>query len=230
MQGTEVYNVLKGIRATHLHHANSVTTSCTFLEQRALASRGFVEDHNLMQTVQSSDQLDKKYGIWHRIFVDHVDIHYRGGRKKGPNQYGPVLFVLDLDILSTLPAGSTVRVTKSNPVHWYDNQPDSERYFQTVEELTANIHLGDFDKMLVIQTPSDKLDFPNRRARIVLDEPERKLSSGDDAYDYAEARLKSAAKTGRVQASISPHVCQDGCICVETYARWNADIFDQYFM
>lgn len=71
-----------------------------------------MEKHGLRQTPQSSDATDKKYGIWDAVFLDHVDIHYRGGRKKGPNQYGPVLFVLSLDVLLRLPAGTDVRVTE----------------------------------------------------------------------------------------------------------------------
>lgn len=108
MQGGHVYSMLKDIGATHLHHANSVTTSSIFLEYGALASCGFVEYYKIAQTQQPSDEIDKKYGIWHCIFVDHVDIHARAGRKKGPNQYGPVVFVLDLDVLLRLPEGSKV--------------------------------------------------------------------------------------------------------------------------
>jgi hypothetical protein len=36
MQGADVYGVLKPMGATLLHHANSVTTSTTFLEQGGL--------------------------------------------------------------------------------------------------------------------------------------------------------------------------------------------------
>ncbi len=42
MKGTEVFDVLKDIGATLLHHANSVMTSNTFLEQGGLASRGML--------------------------------------------------------------------------------------------------------------------------------------------------------------------------------------------
>ena len=82
MQAAEVYAVLRQIGVTQLHHANTVTTSCTFLEQGGLASRGFVEDRHLSQTAQpASDEIDKRYGIWHDVFLDHVDIHYRAGLK-----------------------------------------------------------------------------------------------------------------------------------------------------
>jgi hypothetical protein len=228
VQGKEVYNILKRIGATHLHHANSVTTSCAFLEHGGLLSRGFVEDQGLQQTAQYSDLKDKKYDIWHRIFVDHVDIHDRGGRTKGANQYGPVLFRLDLDVLLRLPEGSEVLVTKTNPVHWYDSQPDSERWFQSAEELAKSIHFGDFNKMLVIRTPSGKLDFPDRRARIILDDPQRQLSSGENAYTHAENRLTAAA-VGQVEACIERRECRSGCICVEKYAQYTPQQMDFWF-
>jgi len=224
-----VYAVLKQIQATHLHHANTVTTSCTFLEQGGLLSRGFVEDCGLKQTEQSSDRIDKRYGIWHRIFLDHVDIHDRGGRKKGPNQYGPTLFVFELDVLLGLPEDTEIQVTKRNPVHWYDDQPDGERWFQSAEELAKSIRFGDFDKMLVLQIPSGKLDFPNGRARIILDDPQRKVSSGEDAYTHAANRLKKAATVGRVHASIERRACDSACICVKKYSGFNLQLLDSQF-
>lgn len=229
MQGKDVYDVLKKIRATDLHHANSVTTSCTFLEQGGLLSRGFVEDKKLAQTEQSSDAIDKKYGIWHRVFVDHVDIHDRGGKKKGPNQYGPALFVFDLDILLSLPKGSNVLVTKVNPIYWKDKDTDEDRYFLTPDGLAKVIKFGEFNKMLVIETPSGRLDFPNRTAKIILDDPERKVSSSKDAYDYAYQRLTAAAKKGNVKLAIDKRNCQNGCICVEKYSKYNTQQMDFWF-
>jgi len=230
VKGNEVCDILKHIGATRLHHANSVTTSCTFLEQGALLSRGFVEDRGFRQTAQpSSDEIDKRYGIWHDVFLDHVDIHDRGGRKKGPNKYGPVLFVFDLDILLTLPSGSEVRVTKSNPIHWYDKQPDVNRWFQTPEELAKVIGFGDFDKMLVIRTPSGRLDFPERHARIILDDPQRQMSSGENAYDHATNRLTTAGAVGKVEISIERRVCQGGCVCVQKYAGYSPPGIDTFF-
>lgn len=229
MQGSDVYSVLQGIQTTHLYHANSVTTSSTFIEQGGLLSRGYVENNKFAQSRQLSDEIDKKYGIWHCIFVDHVDIHARAGRKKGPNQYGPVLFVLDFDVLCRLPEGSEVFVTKMNPIYWRDNQSNSERWFKSVKELAANISFGDFDKMLVIQTSSEKLDFPNRRVRIILDDPQIQISSGENAYTYAEARLNMAAMAGRVEASIEQRKCDYGCICVEKYAGYSTEDIDLYF-
>jgi len=229
LEGAEVYSIFKQIGATHLRHANSVITCCTFLEQHGLLSRGFVEDHRLKQSAQPWDALDKKYGIWHSIFLPHVDNHDHGGRTKGPNQYGPVLFVLDLDVLVRLPESTQIRVTRRSPVYWYDTEPESGRWFQSAEELAKSINPGDTDKMIAIQTPSGKLEFPHQQVHIILDDPHRQLSSGEDAYTHAESRLIAAAAAGGLEASIEKRKCQSGCVCSEKYAAWSVPVLDFYF-
>ena len=229
MQPNEVHDVLTNIRATHLHHANTVTTSCSFLEQGGLLSRGFVEDRGLDQTPQPSDESDKKYDIWHRIFLDHVDIHDRGGRRKGPNKYGPVLFVHKLDVLLGLPEGSEVLVSKMNPWYWKDHHTDGDKVFGNADELAGSIRYGNFDKMLIIQTPTAKVDFPAGTVQILLDDPNRTLPSGNSAYDHARERLEEAAETGNISVSIEQRQCQHGCICLETYSHFKPDKMEMLF-
>jgi len=201
-----------------------VTTSRTFLQQGGLLSRGFVEDHGLNHTAQFSDQSDKTNGIWHRIFLDHVDIHDRAREK---NLYGPVLFQFDLNILLTLAARTEILVTRKNPVHWNERDSDSERWFRTKDELARHIRFGDFGKMLVIKTPSEKLDFPNRKALIILDDPQRKLSSGENAYTHAKNRLTTTASP--VNASIERRECRKGCSCAKEYDEDTNEEIDVYF-
>jgi hypothetical protein len=229
LRGSDIYDVLKHIGVTHLHQANSVITSCTYLQQGAMLSRGFAEDHKLQQSAQPTDELDRKYGIWHTIFVPHVDIHDRQGQTKAPNLFGPVLFVLDLDVLLRLPPGAEVRVTKRSPAYWYDTELDSARWFQNAEEVAQNLSPDDIHKMLAIQMPSGKLDFPGRRARIILDDPQRQVLSGVNAYTHAEARLREAAARGKVEVSIERRKCQMGCICAGKYAAWSTPVVDFYF-
>jgi len=229
MNGKDVYRILKKIGADHVHHANSVMTSCTFLEQGGLLSRGYVEDRKLKQTEQSSDKIDKEFGIWHTVFVDHVDIHARGGRRKGPNQYGPVLFVIDIDVLLSLPSGSDVLVAKKNPIYWKKEEPDADKWFESLAELEQSIHFGDFDKMLMIKTPSGKLDFPKHRAEIRLDDPGKALSSGENAYDHAVKRLMQSAACGKVEVNIGKRECQPGCICLKKYAAMSVKQLEFWF-
>jgi hypothetical protein len=229
MQGRDLHGILKQAGATHLYHANSVVTSCTFLQQGGLLSRGSIEDRGLKQSQQVSDELDKKYDLWRRIFLPHADIHDRTGQEKGPNPYGPALFALALDVLLQLPAGTEIRVTRKSPAYWYDNEPESGRWFQSAEELAQNIAPGDLDKMLSIQTPSGKLSFPGQQARIILDDPQRQLPSGKDAYAHAASQLQAAAAAGHIEVSIERRKCRNGCICGEKYANWSAPVTDFYF-
>jgi hypothetical protein len=64
-----VFDVLESNNVTKLHHANSVVTSCQFIKQRALLSRGTVETMKLNQTDQYSDEDDKRYSLWFDVFV-----------------------------------------------------------------------------------------------------------------------------------------------------------------
>jgi hypothetical protein len=173
--------------------------------------------------------VDKKKGILVRVFLDHVDIHDRAGKRKGPNYYGPALFTFNVNILLALPAGSDILVTRKNPVHWREGEPDSDRYFESAEELAGSLRFGNFDKMLILQVPNGILKFPTGVTHVVLDDPRRGNSSGKDAYSHAETRLQGAARTGHTRIEIERRECQSGCICVEKYAKWNGQAIDFQF-
>ncbi len=216
--GKDVYDVVTRNDVSLLHHANSVTTSCTFLQLKGVASRGYVEARGLAQTAQYTDADDKEYGIWNDVFTDGVDVHFRGGKAKGANKYGPVLFKLPVAVLRNLPAGSHVMVTKENPANWRDGEPNSARYFETIADLRAGYRFGDFKQHIVIRTPSGILPFPASQVLIDLDNPQRKLPDGSDAYVSARAKLAAAAKEAGIKISVTLHQCQPECKCVEKYA------------
>jgi hypothetical protein len=147
--------------------------------------------------------------------MDHVDIHDRAGRRKGPNHYGPVLFQFDRDILLDLPRDAIVEVTKTNPVHWPGTRSDNDRFFQSSEELAGNIGFGDFDKMLVLRAP--KVPFARQPLRIIVDDPEKPIAASANAYEHAVRRLTAAAAVGGIEIEIQRRACRLGCICVAKY-------------
>lgn len=224
----DVHRVFSDAGASVLHHANTVTTSATFLENGALLSRAYVERHGLQQTPQVSDDKDRQFHVWNCIFLDHVDIHHQGGRVRGPNRYGPVLFKFDIGLLLRLPEGSTVNVTKSNPVHWVAGQRVSERWFRKPRDLKVALSFGDFDKMIVIRPPGGRLNFPGRCAVVEIDDPRRKLGSRDPYY-RTERKLRSAALVGEVCASFSRHDCKADCSCEEKYRSFSSSDFRRFF-
>ena len=216
MNGTDVYNILRDNGVNSLHHANTVTTSCTYLGIGGLASRGYVEDHHLAQTLQYSDNADKRLGIWYDIFLDGVDIHNRGRRR---NDYGPVLFNIPISILKDLPPGTDVLVTRKNPVNWKYRETDDDHYFMTPSQLCDNYCYGDFGKHIIIRNQDGFLPFGRTRFSILLDDPLCTLASGQNAYTSAVQRLEYSALHGGLMANISKRICRPGCLCLSGHSR-----------
>ena len=214
IKNADVLKVLREKSVSHFYHANSVQTSCTFLEHGALLSREYAETHKLKQTPQQSDALDKRYGIWNDIFLDTVDIHDRARRK---NHYGPVLFVLKpQSVLTDQSLDGTLRITRRNPVHWSDGQSPKDRYFETSEEFAQNFSFGDFDKHFTFRTKDGKIPLAAHIDHIQLDDPQGSLGD-QNVFKNAMAALTAAAKIGQINVTIRKRECRMGCTCLGTY-------------
>ncbi|MAN03570.1 MAG: hypothetical protein CMI35_10840 [Owenweeksia sp.] len=111
LSAKSLYTILKNKGVEFLYHANTVSTSITFIENNALLSRHFVESNNLFQSNQPSDKEDKLFDVWDHVFLDGEDLHKRYSRA---NKYGPVLFRFKLELL-TSPQFQNVFITKTNP-------------------------------------------------------------------------------------------------------------------
>lgn len=142
----KIYDILVKKGAGFLFHANTVRTSCTYMEQGSLLSRQQVEQRGLFQTNQYTDWLDKQYHIYNDVFLDFVDIH---ARKRDINHYGPILFEFPLTLLITHPL-SFVRITKVNPDRWLPNDSLERRYFTSAEEFEQHYQLGNFGAMMLL--------------------------------------------------------------------------------
>jgi hypothetical protein len=228
MNGSGVYQTFDGISATHLHHANTVETSTTFLGQGGLLSRAYATVKRLPQTPQVSDKIDQQLGVWDDIFLDMVDIHDRGGRVRGYNVYGPVLFCFPLNILQHLPSNTDVCVTRLNPIKWKTVQADAERWFLTLPELLSGLRLGNFDQHIVLRGLSGKLPFLASPVEIILDDPKQNLSNGIDAYTHAFDRLTQAGNSAGVTINITKRNCKPDCKCLDKYK--NQALVDHFFM
>ena len=213
--------ILKALQLKHVvafHHANSVKTSCTFLEHGALLSRAHVEKNGLSQTSQSSDSSDKAFGIWNDVFLDGVDIH---SRARNNNHYGPVLFVLNFEsVLRDKALEGTLRITRENPIYWSNGQNDSDRYYGSVAEFEVAYKFGDFAKMFTFRIDDGRIPLVPHLNRIVLDDPQVTVN-GASAYESAKEYLMAAAKRGQTKVEVKKRNCSNGCKCVELYkANW----------
>ncbi|MGN7359471.1 hypothetical protein ACTHPF_20480 [Paenibacillus sp. SAF-054] len=208
----------KGI--THLYHANTVVTSCTFIQEGGLLSRGAVEARGLVQTPQSSDDDDKRFNVWNDIFVDSVDLHERFGRQ---NHYGPVLFKLSLELLkdSNLPP---VWVTRDNPIYWKSHFDDEDKYFSSFDEFDESYSLGNYREMITLRDTMDILPFDPYLEEIIIDNP-KYIRNGKNYGRHAKLAIRTALMNSGYDYShvtVSTRKC-GSCYCERNY--WN-DISD----
>ncbi|MBK1896054.1 hypothetical protein [Chryseobacterium paridis] len=193
----EVYQILKNKGVKFLHHANTVSTSITFIKNRALLSRHFVEKNGLHQTSQKSDEEDKKFDVWDYIFLDGEDLHTRYSRA---NKYGPIIFRFRLDML-TSPSIKGVYVTKSNPWYWSVNTPPENRYYKAIEELNSDYLTGkklDSQIMFTIKSPEKEIKLNKFLHSIGVDIPkllikikhDQEIHVGDYAFEVIQRSLQ----------------------------------------
>jgi hypothetical protein len=202
----------KGV--TSLYHANSVQTACHFLRAKALLSRGSVERLGLIQTGQTSDQTDKRHSVWFDVFADSVDIHDRARTR---NLYGPVLFVLDIDLLERTYTGR-VWVTKLNPTKW-KGKKRNERWFQSRNDLETNFIYGEFNHMIVFRHCGGAIPFGPYLRKVVLDDPEIKNRDGVDLFSAGHGALSLALADADLDIPISKRRCRAQCQCTARYRQ-----------
>jgi len=215
-----VFEVLLNNGVDTLHHANSVITSCQFLRQKSLLSRGSAERSGLKQTSQSSDATDLRYSLWYDVFMDSVDIHRRARKQ---NHYGPVLFLLDVEKLAATRTGR-IWVTKLNPTKWA-GVPVEDRWFRSKKELVTGFRRGTFDQMIVFRHSGGALPLADCLDEIILDDPDLKVD-GYDLCSTAHGALTLAMSDFGLQVPITKRRCAPTCTCGHYYGSTNADIKD----
>jgi len=213
LDSAAVHHVLVEKQIDALHHANTVQTSCLFLQHGRLLSRGAAEDRGVTQTPQRSDSLDKRYGIWNDIFLDSVDIHHRASSR---NLYGPVLFRFSIDLLLDVGA-PTIWITRMNPTDWKDGDRAEDRYYSSVEQFSAEYSKGDFRSMLMLRHVGGVVPLRPHLRDILVDGPGL-WNDGEDLYSHTVGALRlSAWQGGDAKVQISKRECSSLCKCNAQY-------------
>lgn len=209
MTNENIKSILINKGVTHLYHANSVATASTFLKNGGLLSRGYVEDHGLVQTSQETDEKDKQVDVFYDIFFDLVDIHERS---KGLNHYGPVVFVYSIDVIDILPEGH-LKITKDNPIRWDPNMKENEKYFLSEIGLKFCFQKGKFAQHITVRHQIEPLSFEHLE-KIIIDNP-----AIDDTRYFEEAycHLQDLLKKYAIGASLEVRHCSPDCACQTQY-------------
>lgn len=171
LNSKELFDILHNKGISCFHHANTISTSITFLKEKHLLSRKYIEDNKLFQTRQSSDALDKIFNIWDDIFLDAIDIHKEFSKN---NLYGPFLFSINLNLLKSSDIKS-VRITKKNPVRWRKNENEKDWYYSDLNEFNNNYKTGnkgkDVGSMFIFKNIGGKIPLTPYLEKITLDNP-----------------------------------------------------------
>ncbi len=226
--------IKKGVK--YFYHANTMITSLTFIKQGALLSRGYVETNKLAQTAQTSDALDKEFDVWDTVFLDGTDLHKKFGSR---NKYGPILFLLDLDILKN-ENFKYIKVTETNPSYWrtaitkYSNSIDdiNKKY------LTGN-KLQDGRTMFLFTKPEKEISLEKYCKQIIIDDPKLSLQYPDgkekDISDMLTNTITSAlaeSNIATIEVKLRHKEEKTHCVCTRTYQamyKTNKTQFDNLF-
>lgn len=213
MNALQVKRSLINAGVDKLYHVNTVVTSLSFINQGGLLSRQTAEIMSVPQTPQSSDDIDREFGIYNDIFFDSVDIH---DRAKRPNDYGPVMFVYSVDVLDTL-TEYDICITKDNPIYWNEGMRDNEKYFNSEQELLLGFSKGDFNKHITVRNISKPLSFDCLQ-KIVIDNPGMEHI---DLLNKAKESIKSALDIIGVDVPVIVRNCSSNCSCLFKYTMSN---------
>lgn len=179
LPSAEIYKILRDKGLQYLYHANTVSTSLTFIKQNALLSREYVESNNLIQTGQKSDSGDKKHDVWNHVFLDGEDLH---SRYRQENHYGPITFRFRLELLNS-PELEHIYITKSNPIYWKDSTPLEKKFYADIDEIKTDYLTGkrlDSQIMFTFKDTQKALKLSNFLIAVGIDNPKIfiKLRSG----------------------------------------------------
>lgn len=169
-----------------LHHANTVLTSLTFAKLGGLVSRSRAVAENHPQTEQYTDDDDRVFGIFDKLFLDPLDIHEQKYRR---NLYGPVTFVFDVALLE-LECVREVRVTRKNPSKLKHLPTNEQRWLAKPTDLTARFDPKSYDNHVVLTCDANFLPFAPYLRRVILTDPQTQMPSGADAFQPAFEALE----------------------------------------
>lgn len=210
---SQIKQVLLENGVEYLYHANTVATSISFLLKGGLLSRGAMEENNCFQTLQQTDELDKRLGVYFDIFFDSDDIH---ARARDLNNYGPVTFVYSINVLDDL-KDKVVRITRDNPIRWNEETPEEERYFTELLPMKFEYQKGVFQQHLLVCDMHEPLPFAPHLIKIIIDNP----NIVNTAYfDKAFSGIQTVLLKKGMDIPLEIRKCSAECKCQQKYKKY----------
>ena len=216
LDNKKLYDFLIEKEILVLYHANTVRTSLTYFKELGLLSRGAVENKGLIQTEQSSDEIDKVINVWNDVFLDTVDLHSFFPRQ---NYYGPVLFELSIELVQN--TEFEIWITKNNPINWKKESTNEERYFVSMEELIEKWDtIARQRKMITIRHNNTPILFQYVK-RIIVDDPKVSFKDEENKIHVFNETVKIIKEVitndHPLKGKFITRDCNGYCYCISNY-------------
>jgi len=119
-------------RQASLWHACQLVDLAAYLALRGVPARSLVERRGLAQTAFVTDAVDRRNGVWDKVFcnLDDFGRSFAAGRRAVPNPYGPI--VLQIRPEALLDADDVAVTLRSAGAHDFDREGES---LATIEEV-----------------------------------------------------------------------------------------------
>ncbi len=230
LDAKKLYEFYRSKNINYFYHANSVATSCSFIEIGGLLSRESTIRKKLLITSQDSDDIDKKYNVFNDIFLDVFDLH---GYFPRENAYGPITFVIDNSFLldDKLP---NICITKDNPIYWKASHSIVQRYYSSIDEYKNEFEYNLANKsiqrkMLTIHDTDKKLPFKKYLKKIIIDNPNISMQK-IDLYNFAKSEIyNSLKKTLFCEDIVEERKCIN-CFCCKNYHNYDSIKLKRLFL
>lgn len=217
-----LYEILIDKKVEFLYHANTVVTALTFIRQGCLLSRHTVQENDLLQTPQKSDEKDDLHQVWNSVFLDGTDHH---DLYNAFNVYGPVLFKIRLDLLLS-DDFDKVYITKSNPTVWRDDKISEENYYESLEEVRRDYLNGKIlpsQIMFTFRNVERKLNLKKYLYSILIDDPKIRFPNNQGGIEGRDYLIPLFARvineSGLSNIILDKRTHNASCACFQQYVN-----------
>lgn len=152
-------------RGAFLWHACQYRDLCSYVSIGGVPSRSLLERRAMLFTKFSTDNRDRKNGVWDKVFTNLSDFGWTFARGGGatPNAYGPIMLRIEPDVL--LAASDVAICLRSAGAKGFDRVRESLGTIADVDCLFVNArHQADTMRYYLKRSSELHDRWPNARA------------------------------------------------------------------
>lgn len=216
---TELLDFLKSKGINRLYCATTVKTACSIINSGKLMSKHKLDLNKLPMTGAEDANFYKSVNLWNKIILSLFDLH---GYLPRQNKFGPVCFVLNVELLSEINIRD-LRISKKNPMYFKDT-PKYKRFFSSFEDFAQNYDwIIDEQKanrtLILLRDKKSTVDLNKYLVEVILDKPEERHL----LFTKAKKAVSSTLEASGLKAPLKIREDNDFCFCQFNYNLMKED-------